>query len=72
MRTSHVPSDEPTAPPLLTAHEVAQILGVPVGWVYERTRRGESPTVTLGRFRRYRRNAVEDWSEAIERRSNAR
>ena len=51
---------------LLTANEVAELLGVPVSWVYEQSRRGRIPTVTLGRYRRYRREAIEDWIEQIE------
>jgi excisionase family DNA binding protein len=51
---------------LLTAQEVAEILGVPVGWVYERSRQGRIPTVTLGRYRRYRPDALQRWIEATE------
>ena len=54
---------------LLSAGEVAQLLGVPVSWVYEQSRRGRIPTVTLGRYRRYRREAIEEWLVEIERRS---
>ena len=46
---------------LLTAGEVADVLGVPVSWVYEQSRRGRIPTVTLGRYRRYRQEAIEAW-----------
>jgi excisionase family DNA binding protein len=46
---------------LLTAGEVAELLGVRVSWVYEQSRRGGIPTVTLGRYRRYRREAIEEW-----------
>jgi excisionase family DNA binding protein len=46
---------------LLTAAQVAQLLGVPKSWVYEQSRRGRIPTVTLGRYRRYRLEAIEDW-----------
>lgn len=51
---------------LLTAAEVAELLGVPTTWVYEQSRRGRIPTVTLGRYRRYRRDAIEEWVERIE------
>jgi excisionase family DNA binding protein len=52
--------------PLMTAEEVAGMLGVPTSWVYEQSRRGRIPTVTLGRYRRYRRDAVEAWIEELE------
>lgn len=52
---------------LLTAHQVAELLGVPKSWVYERSRTGRIPTVTLGRYRSYRREAIEAWVEALER-----
>jgi excisionase family DNA binding protein len=48
---------------LLTADEVAEFLGVPVSWVRESTRSGAMPCVELGRYRRYRRDAVEAWLE---------
>lgn len=51
---------------LLTAAEVAELLGVPVSWVYEQSRRGRIPTVTLGRYRRYRREAIESWVAELE------
>ena len=51
---------------LLTAGEVAEILGVPRSWVYEQSRAGRIPTVTLGRYRRYRRDAIEQWLERLE------
>lgn len=52
--------------PLLTADEVAAMLGVPASWVYEQSRAGRIPTVTLGRYRRYRRQAIEAWLEQLE------
>jgi excisionase family DNA binding protein len=52
--------------PLLTAHEVGDLLGVPASWVYEQSRRGRIPTVTLGRYRRYRREAIEAWITQLE------
>ncbi len=51
---------------LLTADQVAHLLGVPRSWVYEQSRRGTIPTVTLGRYRRYRREAIEAWLAEIE------
>lgn len=37
---------------LLTADEVAELLGVSKEWVWEQSRLGAIPTITLGRFRR--------------------
>ena len=51
---------------LLTAAEVAELLGVRTSWVYEQSRAGRIPTVTLGRYRRYRREAIEAWLARIE------
>lgn len=51
---------------LLTADQVADLLGVPKSWVYEQSRTGRIPTVTLGRYRRYRREAIEAWLEHLE------
>jgi excisionase family DNA binding protein len=55
---------------LLTADQVAQMLGVPKTWVYAASRRGELPTVTLGRYRRYRLETIEKWIADQERSSN--
>jgi excisionase family DNA binding protein len=51
---------------LLTADELAVLLGVPRTWVYEQSRAGRIPTVTLGRYRRYRREAIEAWLQELE------
>jgi excisionase family DNA binding protein len=51
---------------LLTADQVGQMLGVPKTWVYEQSRRGRIPTVTLGRYRRYRAETIERWVEQLE------
>jgi excisionase family DNA binding protein len=53
---------------LMTAREVARLLGVPTSWVYEQSRRGRIPTVTLGRYRRYRLEAIEQWIQVLEAR----
>jgi excisionase family DNA binding protein len=52
--------------PLLTAGDVGRLLGVPASWVYEQARRGRIPTVTLGRYRRFRREAIEAWVATLE------
>jgi excisionase family DNA binding protein len=53
---------------LMTAGEVGALLGVPASWVYEQSRLGRIPTVTLGRYRRYRRAAIEAWVGELEAR----
>jgi excisionase family DNA binding protein len=57
---------------LLTASEVAALLGVPKSWVYEQSRRGLIPTVELGRYRRYREHAIERMVAELERGAPAR
>ena len=51
---------------LLTAAEVASLLSVPKSWVYEQARAGRIPTVTLGRYRRFREEAIFAWIESLE------
>jgi excisionase family DNA binding protein len=51
---------------LLTAEQVAGLLGVRTDYVYELSRRGRIPTITFGRTRRYRREAIEQWLAEIE------
>lgn len=46
---------------LLTAEQVAKLLQVPKTWVYEQTRRGQIPTVRLGRYYRYDLPAIREW-----------
>jgi excisionase family DNA binding protein len=53
---------------LLTADDVAELLGVPTSWVYEQSRAGRIPTVTLGRYRRYRQEAIDEWVQELEAR----
>ncbi len=52
---------------LLTAEDVAALLAVPVSWVYAETRAGRLPHVPLGRYRRYRHEAIEAWVTDRER-----
>jgi excisionase family DNA binding protein len=46
---------------LLTADEVAEYLQVKRSWVYAATRANRIPHVRLGRYVRYRQDAVEQW-----------
>jgi excisionase family DNA binding protein len=48
---------------ILTADQVAELLGVPQRWVYTQSRAGRLPTVRRGR---YRRATVEAWVAGIE------
>ena len=43
------------------------MLGVPQSWVYERSRQGLIPTVELGRYRRFREDAIARMVEELER-----
>jgi excisionase family DNA binding protein len=52
---------------LLTADEVAAMLGMGVDWVWAQARKGRIPHVKLGRFRRFRRQAILVWLEEMER-----
>ena len=51
---------------LLEAREVAELLSVPVSWVRAETRAGRLSHLTLGRYKRYRREAVLAWLEGQE------
>jgi len=46
---------------LLIAKEVAALLAVPESWVREATRDGRLPHLSLGRYKRYERTALEAW-----------
>ena len=45
----------------MTAQDVAEILSIPLSWVYRASREGQLPTVKVGRYRRFRRQAIEAW-----------
>ncbi len=52
--------------PLLTVGEVAELLKVPVSWVYERTRRNSMdriPGFRLGKYWRFHESDVLAWLE---------
>jgi excisionase family DNA binding protein len=57
---------EPKPTKLLTAVEVAALLGVRTSWVYDRARHGGIPHVRLGRHVRFRLEAVDAWIEELE------
>ena len=52
--------------PLLTAEQVAERLGVTKEWVWAQVRADQIPHVRLGRYRRFREEALERWLEAME------
>lgn len=52
---------------LLNAAQVAAYLHVPTSWVYAEARAGRLPHVRVGRYRRFRRGAVDAWIAAHER-----
>jgi excisionase family DNA binding protein len=76
MRTAMIRADTPQSEgespcprpggPLLTADQVGEMLGVPKSWVYRQSRQGRIPTVTLGHYRRYRAEAIEEWVAELE------
>jgi excisionase family DNA binding protein len=51
---------------LLDADEVAKMLGVKPSWVYARARAGEIPHVALGRYRKFRPDAIDAWLRKLE------
>jgi excisionase family DNA binding protein len=54
---------------LLTVDDVAERLGVTKDWVWAKARAGRIPHVQLGRYRRFREEALEEWLDELERRS---
>ena len=53
---------------LLTVAEVAELLKVPVSWVYERSRRrgaAQIPHFKLGKYLRFSEQAVLKWLESL-------
>jgi len=52
---------------LLDAAEVAELLHVSRRWVEDAARRDDLPHVRLGKFVRFRREAILVWREAKER-----
>ncbi len=60
----------PTDDELLTVEEVAQLLRVPLSWVYERCREHSSdplPHVKLGKYLRFYRSELLSYLEKLRR-----
>ena len=51
---------------LLSAGDVAEMMGMTKDWVYAETRAGRIPHVQLGRYYRYRAESIEAWIREIE------
>lgn len=51
---------------LLTAEEVAELLKVNTEWVWAQARAGRIPHVRLGRYRRFRESALDEWLLGLE------
>lgn len=52
---------------LLTAEDVAELTGMTKQWVWAQARADRIPHVRLGRYCRFREEAIDAWLEAIER-----
>ena len=55
---------------LLTADDVAAIVGMTKDWIYAEVRAGRIPHVKLGRYYRFREESIAAWIEEIETTSN--
>jgi excisionase family DNA binding protein len=51
---------------LLTAEEVAERLNMRPEWVWAQARKGTIPNVKLGRYRRFREEAIDEWLRTLE------
>jgi excisionase family DNA binding protein len=52
---------------LLDADAVAEMVGMSKDWIYAEARADRIPHVKLGRYTRFRREAIEDWIRQAER-----
>ena len=60
---------------LLTVHEVAEILKVPVSWVYEHTRPGcrdPLPSIKVGKYLRFSAADILDFIERMRAKNHHR
>ena len=68
--TQPAPRVSPASEALLTVHEVAELLRVPVSWVYERTRRRgieRLPHIKIGKYLRFHLHEIESYLETLRR-----
>ena len=54
-------------PPVLTIHEVADYLRIPISSVYKLAQEGRIPCQKVGRHWRFHREALDDWLRAVPR-----
>ena len=52
---------------LLTAEEVAELTGMTKEWIWAQARADRIPHLRLGRYCRFREEAIDAWLETIER-----
>ena len=67
MKGVSVTDTERTHSPLLTAEDVAELIGMTPAYVYRLVRGDEIPHLRFGRTVRFRRESVERWCEERER-----
>jgi excisionase family DNA binding protein len=53
--------------PVLTIHEVADYLRIPISSVYKLAQEGRIPCQKVGRHWRFHREALDDWLRAVPR-----
>lgn len=53
--------------PWLTVQEAADLLRVPVSWLYERTRTNSVPRIKLGKYLRFDRDELAAWIDELRR-----
>jgi excisionase family DNA binding protein len=52
---------------LLTAEDVATMLGMGTDWIYTQVRANQIPHVRLGRYVRFRAESIDRWISELER-----
>jgi excisionase family DNA binding protein len=52
---------------LLSADDVAAMLGIGRDWVYAEVRANRIPHIRLGRYVRFRAESIEEWIAGLER-----